>query len=71
MAFENDSFAIVTFGVINGTLQREVAVDLSFAGVSAIGELILFHNFIVFILVSIAGGDFLLDAAGAYILAAF
>ena len=48
MAFENDSFAIVTFGVINGTLQREVAVDLSFAGVSAIGELILFHNFIVY-----------------------
>ena len=42
VAFENDSFATVTFGVINGTLQREVAVNLSFAGASAIGELILF-----------------------------
>ena len=39
VAFENDGNAIVTFGVINGTLQREVAVNLSFTGASAIGEL--------------------------------
>ena len=39
VAFENDSFATVTFGVLNGTLEREVAVNLSFAGLSVIREL--------------------------------
>ena len=40
-AFENVGFVAVAFGVINGTLQREIAVNLSFAGASAMGELTL------------------------------
>ena len=39
VAFENDGFATVTFGVINGRLEREVAVNHSFADASAVGEL--------------------------------
>ena len=39
VAFENNSIATVAFGVTNGTLQREVAVGISFAGARAIGEL--------------------------------
>jgi hypothetical protein len=37
-ATENESFVAVTFGVINGTLEREVAVELSFLDGTAVGE---------------------------------
>ena len=42
VAFENDGFATVTFGVVDGTLEGEVAVNLSFTSASSIGELTLF-----------------------------
>jgi hypothetical protein len=37
-AVENGSFATVTFGVIGGGLEREVAVELSFLDGTAVGE---------------------------------
>jgi hypothetical protein len=37
-AMENESFVTVTFGVINGTLEREVAVELSILDGTAVGE---------------------------------
>ena len=36
VASENDSFATVTFGAVNGSLEGEIAVDLSFAAASEI-----------------------------------
>ena len=36
-AIENGGFATVTIGVIEGALQREVSVDLSFSDGSARG----------------------------------
>jgi hypothetical protein len=38
---ENESFVTVTFGVISGDLEREVAVVLSFLDGTAVGELLI------------------------------
>jgi hypothetical protein len=35
---ENESFVTVTFGVISGGLETEVAVELSFLDGTAVGE---------------------------------
>jgi collagen type VI alpha len=37
-AVENESFVTVTLGVINGDLEREVTVELSFLDGTAVGE---------------------------------
>ena len=43
VVFENDSIATVTFGVVDGTLQRTVDIDLFFTGLSAASELFRIH----------------------------
>jgi hypothetical protein len=42
-ATENEGFVAVTFGVISGGLEREVAVVLSFLDGTAVGESLMFH----------------------------
>ena len=39
VASENDGFAAITFGVIDGTLQSDLVVELSFAGGTASSEI--------------------------------
>ena len=59
VAFENNSFITITFGVINGTLEREVAVSLSFACTSSsIGEFTLHRYSIVFFTISFSWRGF-------------